>query len=92
MECEGVLVRTDWGSLDCEAGVRRENWAQCGWEVTLGEKAEISLEWEVFVKDEGHVEAALTVGAHGSVERRRRNGLVSGLREKIGAAQMEEWL
>lgn len=45
MECEGVLDRTDWGSLDCETGVRRENWAQCGWEVTLGEKAEISLEW-----------------------------------------------
>lgn len=45
MECEGVLDRTDWGSLDCETGVRRENWAQFGWEVTLGEKAEISLEW-----------------------------------------------
>jgi len=62
VECEGILIRRDWGSLDCETGVSGENWAQCGWEVTLGEKVENSLEWEVFVKDEGHIEAALTAG------------------------------
>lgn len=76
MECEGVLVRSDWGSLACETGIRRENWAQCGWEVTLGEKAEISLEWEVLVKEEGHVEAALTV--EGALVSEKKDGGMGG--------------